>query len=369
MIQPDAILAMLPLTLDDDPAIWCVAGDAVIDECRLSHLTDKLGEDNVASIPATILVPASHTTFRRITAQGLEPAQELAVARVQAQEAAMGVVQTAAAFDHQGQIQIATLDLAVLRDGLDRLEAYGLAISAVVPAAALAAPLGDEILRVPLDGESFLCSQTLCCVDEPQIAAAFFGDANIQTVSERDCLEALVAMSRAGQPDFLEGLVRRQSKNRFFSDISWKWTKRLALLAAFLFFASGLSYWAKVQWAIAAENRAALAAARIADPAIAEIDQAETAMDAALARKGIERSSVATLVAVVWQSVKPHENVVITDMQLAKTGLMKATLSGPDVKSINAALLSIQRAGYKITAVPRTDQSGLTLVDLTVTAP
>ena len=100
-----------------------------------------------------------------------------------------------------------------------------------------------------------------------------------------------------------------------------------------------------------------------------DVAVAEAAVNAAIARKGIERAKPVTLLAIVWQSVRTSDNLALTDATLGDDGLLKATLAAPDTESINAALLSIERAGYQITATPRRDQSGTILADLTLRAP
>jgi general secretion pathway protein L len=369
MIQPAAILALLPLTAEDDPQLWFVSGDAIVGASSLSQLAGEIDEAALENIPVTLIVPASHSTFRRVEAQGLEPRQELAVAKIRAQEQAMGSVQAAAAFDQEGKIRIATIDAALLQNALDRFAREGMPVAAVIPIGASVRPEAGEILRAEFDGHAMLCSTELCCVDEPSLASALFGDATSRSLSEAELAEALVAVSRTPEPNFLEGMAVRRKTKPIFSEANRKWAMRLSALAACLLLVGGVFYWAKLQWAIASENSVALTAAKSVDPTIEDIARAEATVDAALARKGIDRAKPSMLVAILWQATKARENVAVTDLSLDENGLLSATLSAPETDSINAVLLSVQRAGYQITATPRRDTSGATLVDLTVKAP
>jgi general secretion pathway protein L len=369
MMPPDAILALLPLTENDDPQLWFVGGDAIVGSSALSQLAGEVDSEALREIPVTLIAPASHSTFRRVETQGLEPRQELAVAKITAQEQALGKVQAAAALDRNGKIRVATMDAGLLQNALDRFADKGMSVAAIIPFGAIFQPSEGDILRAELGNDAMLCSAELCCVDEPSLAAALFGDISPRTVSEPEMAEALVAISRTPEPNFLDGMIIRRKAKPIFSDANRKWVKRLSILATCLLLAGSLLYWAKLQWAIASENRVALAAAQSVDPAIEDIARAEAAVGAALARKGIDRAQSSMLVAILWQATKARENVAVTDLSLGENGLLSATLSAPETDGINAVLLSIQRAGYQITATPRRDASGGTLVDLTVKAP
>ncbi len=105
------------------------------------------------------------------------------------------------------------------------------------------------------------------------------------------------------------------------------------------------------------------------DPSIADVSQAEAAIAATLARNGVERAKPAMLVAILWQAVKSSDNLAIAELNLGDDGILKATLAAPEAESINAALRSIERSGYRITAKSRSDQTGAILADITVKAP
>jgi general secretion pathway protein L len=369
MTEPTAILARMPLVHDDDPMLWLVSDDAITGTIHLSQIGTAWEQAALEAMPVMLLVPAAHSTFKRVQPQGLEPRQELAVAKIAAQEQALATVQAAAAFDDTAMIQIATMDAGLLQNALAQLHDHGLRVIAAVPFGALFQPGVDEIWHAEIDGHGMLCSADLCIVDEPSLAKLFFGDANIRTLSEGEIADAIIRQCSAPRLNFLEGMAIRRYAKPLFSEANRKWAKRLAVLAACLFLLGGISYWAKLKWAIAREDKASLVAAKSIDPSINDIAAAETAVDAELFRKGIEPAKPAMLIAILWQSTKAQENVALTDLNIAGNGLLSATLSAPDTNSINAALLSIQRAGYQITATPRRDASGLTLVDLTVKAP
>jgi general secretion pathway protein L len=369
MTQPDAILSLIPLPGDDDPMLWLLSDGAIERSSSLSKLLAEYDAEVLEHIPVTLLVPSSHSTYRRAEPQGLEPLQELAVARIRAQEQALGAVQAAAIFDQDGNLRTASVDAALLQNAFDLFYQLGLTVKAAVPLGAALHPMGSEVLRIEVGEHGMLCSAELCTVDEPSLASAFFGDAPVRNVEASELAQALVALSIKPEPNLLEGMAVQRKARPIFSDLNVKWAKHLAVLAACLALAGGVLYWTKLQWAISKENNVALSAAKSIDPTINDINRAEAAINASLASKGIQPAKPSMLVAIVWQATKARENVSITDLSLGQDGLLSATLSAPETDSINAALLSIQRGGYQITATPRQDPSGVALVDLTVKAP
>ena len=369
MTLPEVLLLCLPGEQATDATACAVSEGAISWSGRESDLADRFDADALAVMPVILIVPASRATFRRVAARGLEPKQELAVARISAAEDAIGTVRAAASFDADGRVALATVDQDWLKAEIDRLINAGFNVIAAVPAGALLQPPASTLWRGELAGERILFGADLACVEEPELAKLLFGALVITDVGADQVEQALVATSQTRTPDFMDGWRFRATSKPLFDNDSRIWAKRLALLALFLLFAAVVAHWIRLEWAISRENNRALAAAQQIDPAIADIAGAEAAVDAALARKGIQRGQPSMLVAIVWQAVRANENVALTNVALQAGGLLNATLAAPDAASANAALIAIQKSGYRITAKPRQDQSGMTLVDLTVRAP
>ncbi len=364
-----SILVILPLDDHADPHTWHVVSGRIVDEGPLSGLLVDIAVDEPGAIAAVALVPAEVATYRRIEPQGLPPQQEIAVARLTAQDEAIGQVFVAAAHAGDGKLVVSTIDRDVLQSGLVRLERRGLAIAAVAPMAGLVTPDADALFRLELGGHALLRTADIALPDEPGLAGLIFGERQFSEPTSTEIVQALAAFAQAPTPDFLEGMPTRKVRKPILSAANQRWAKRLLIAAALLLMTTGALYWAKLQWAIFRENNAALTAAQRIDPTITDIAQAEAGVDTALARQGIDRATAAMLAAILWQSTKTSDNLIINDLSIGQDNILKATLSAPDADNINKALLSIQRAGYRITATPRRDQSGLTLVDLTVQAP
>jgi general secretion pathway protein L len=371
MMLPDKIIAMLPVAEGDDPTLWLMEGDSIVDQGALSKLRVDLDvePEQLEAIPLIAIVPAECSSFRRIEGQGLEPQQEIAVARITAQQEAIGTVHAAAALDDDGKLAIATVDRAVLEAGVQRLTEAGFMVTAALPLAAIAKPENGQPCRLELGGHAVLRALDFACADEPALAETLFAGQVVPSLTDAQIDAALVAVARQPAPDFLVGIPVRKARKPLLDAVQRRWAIRLAALAVALYVLAMGIHWGRLQWAISSENQRALAAAQTVAPTISEIGEAEAAIDAALARKGIERVKPAMLSAILWQSARSSENLAISNLEVGDDGLLKATLAAPDAATINGALLSIQRAGYRITATPRSDPSGTTLADLTMRAP
>ena len=363
------IITTLPLADDDDPYCWIIGEGEEVQQRPLSTMSDEFEASELETIPMVVLMPADRSTYCCAELRGLEPQQEIAVARIDAQEKAIGAVQGAASLDADGRLMTATVDSAYLINVVQRFWDVGLNPTAIVPIGAVLKPAGAEAVRSSINGHATLHAADVSCADEPGLAAAFFGDADIRTADEPEITAALAAIAKTPVPNFLDSLSIRKKQPPILTELQKLWAKRLLLLAVALFLTTTVLYYARLQWAIYSEDQTSLALAQTVAPTVTDVTQAEAAVNAAIARKGIERAKPVMLLAIVWQSVRTSDNLALTDATLGDVGLLKATLAAPDTESINAALLSIERAGYQITATPRRDQSGTILADLTLRAP
>ena len=59
----------------------------------------------------------------------------------------------------------------------------------------------------------------------------------------------------------------------------------------------------------------------------------------------------------------------VRELRYGADGILNVVLAAPDANAVNRALIAIQQDGYRITATPRQDASGATLVDMTMRMP
>jgi general secretion pathway protein L len=179
----------------------------------------------------------------------------------------------------------------------------------------------------------------------------------------------LLSASAAPLVNLREGVFAKRERAAWITPVQKFWVRRLLTALVVVTMLLALATLAKYWIATASENDTALAAAQKIDPAIQDIDQAESMLTAALNRQGKTQGSFASLSAALWRSVKASPNVSVRELRYTPDGILTVVLAAPTADNINKALVTIQQDGFRITATPRQDTTGATLVDMTVRMP
>jgi len=179
----------------------------------------------------------------------------------------------------------------------------------------------------------------------------------------------LLKASEAPVLNLRAGAFAKKARTIWATEGQRTWIIRLvtALFIAtiLLAIATLAKYWA----ATSAEDERAIASAQKIDPSINDISQAEAQLDRALQQKGQAKGRFGALSAGLWRAVQTTPNVTARELRYGKDGILIVVLAAPDTNSLNKVLIAIQQDGIRVTATPRQDSSGATLVDLTMRMP
>jgi general secretion pathway protein L len=358
------IVTRLPSHEFDDPAVWRVADGQWTDTGPLSGHVAVGDEMTVMALVAPADARCTWTSL-----PDLESKQAEGVARIRVAEHSLGAVHAVARHVGGDSVITATIAPAVMEQGLARLILRGLNPDIVIPAGLVVDALPDHVAKAEFDGVTVLRGATYAIPDEPVFRDLLVDGATVENVDADALRHMLVAASERPLLNLREGLFAKRIRTEWLTAEQRKWLVRLliALVAATLLL--GLVTWAKYKSAIAAEDSRALAAAQKVDPSIEDIGQAEAALDRALAQKGLAKGRFGPLSAGLWRSVQSSPNVSVRELRYGADGILTAVLAAPDANSVNTALIKIQQDGYRVTATPRQDNSGATLVDLTMRMP
>ena len=244
----------------------------------------------------------------------------------------------------------------------------GLNPDIVIPAALAIAP-SEQVAAAEFDGIELLRGLAVAAPDEPVFREMLIGQNEVQSLDTIIVREMLLSACEAPLLNLREGIFAKRERTVLVTLDQRKWIERLAiaLVATSLLLATVTL--AKYWMATDAENDRALAAAQKIDPAITDIAQAETQVDRALQQRGIASGRFMPLSAALWRSVKASPNVTVRELRYGADGILTIVLAAPNADSVNKALVTIQQDGYRITATPRQDASGATLVDMTMRMP
>lgn len=358
------VVCRFPVGDADDPQMWRVT----------EHLWESCGplsEYNAGANDAVVmaLVSPADTRCLWMSLPDLEPRQAEGVARLRAVEQSLGAVHAVARHIIDDIVITATISPSAMEYGLIRLALRGLNPDIVTPVGLAIDPHPDHVIRAEFDGIAVLRGRAFAIPDEPVLRDLLVGDVPIENAEEAGVRQMLAPASERPVLNLREGVFAKREQIIWATPNQRKWIKRLLgglVLATVLL---GLMTLAKYWTATDAEDDRALAAAQTIDPSIQDITQAETQLDRALQQRGIAKGRFTPLSAGLWRAVKAAPNVSVRELRYGADGILTGVLAAPNADGINKALVAIQQDGYRVTATPRQDASGATLVDLTMRMP
>lgn len=358
------IITRFPASDTDDPDVWRVA-DGVWQACGL--LSDFIADADDALVMAVV----SSTDARCIWSSlpDLEPRQAEGVATLRAVEQSIGPVHAVARYVIDDAVIAATISPAIMEYGLVRLALRGLNPDIVIPAGLAVDASPEYVVKVDFNGMTVLRGHAFAIPDEPAIRDLLVGDIPVEQIDASAVHDMLLSASALPLLNLRAGVFAKREQIVWATPNQRKWIIRLlgGLVTATILL--GVVTWSKYWNAAANEDDRALAAAQKIDPSIQDIAQAEVQLDRALQQKGIAKGRFTPLSAGLWRSVKAAPNVTVRDLRYGADGILTVVLAAPNSDSINKALIAIQQDGYRVTATPRQDNSGATLVDLTMRMP
>ena len=358
------VITRFPTSEMDDPSVFLVTEGVWQDAGALSNFVPTVEDVTVMAVVAPEDVRCSWFTL-----PDLEGRQAESVAKLRAAEQSLGLVTSSAGVDYDDVVATATIAPEVMQRGLDRLGARGLNPDVVIPFALVARVISDSVFKADMDGISVLRGPQFAIPDEAMLRDIFVGDAPIEIIDAEAVRSMLVTASAVPLLNLREGMFAKRERTVWMTAEQRTWARRLLttllIVTMLITFVTLAKYWT----ATASENETALAAAQKIDPAIQDIEQAESMLAASLNRQGKTQGGFAPLSAALWRSVKTSPNVSVRELRYTPDGILTVVMAAPVADNINKALVTIQQDGFRITATPRQDTTGATLVDMTVRMP
>lgn len=363
MTLPAAIIVRFPDSEADNPIVWQVT-DGVWQDAGL------LADAKVDAEEAVIMAVASPLVTRCIWSSlpELEPKQAEGVAKLRASEDSLGPIHSAARHLGEDAVVTATIATAEMEKGLARLMLAGLNPDIVIPAALALSP-PEQVVAAEFDGIALLRGPNVAAPDEPVFRNLLVGQDEVELLGSDTVRAMLLEACESPLLNLREGPFAKREKRTLATDSQREWIKRLVAGLAVASLLLALVTLGKYWIATDTENDRALAAAQKIDLSIIDIEQAEVQVNRALQQRGLAAGRFVPLSAGLWRTVKASPNVSVRELRYGADGILTVVLAAPDSNSVNRALVAIQQDGYRITATPRQDASGATLVDMTMRMP
>jgi general secretion pathway protein L len=237
-----------------------------------------------------------------------------------------------------------------------------------LPVGLVLTPNNDEYLRGQIGEDMFVRGHHLVLPDEPALVAALVGAAPIVSANEHQIQTGLAAAFAGPTINLRSGIFAKRRLRGAIAAAQWKILATIFVTGLIASLLLALVTWAKYDRAIAREDAAALSAIQKIVPAAANINEGQNSLNDALSRRGNGGSQVTALAASVYMVLQQVPAVTIRDMRFNGDGIIAFTLAAPNVDGINQALQIMQQQGYKVTATPRQDASGVALADINMGA-
>ena len=354
-----------PLAADGAAHWWRVSEDVV--EAGTGSDWLELATDGEARIIG--LAPAADVRLAFSTpAEGAaSPRQIETIARVGALEGSLGEPETlhTASTTLDGEspaIVTAVVANSKMQEWLDWADGLGIRLDHIVPAA-MVLPLEEQWVAVQVGSERILGHRAMVLPEESALKDALLDDGVQLAELDPQLFElALLRIAAGPVPDLRTGRFARRRR----IVIDRKRVRELALLTLAIILVTTLI--AVVDIVRLDRSRAVLdaetleLARAVAGPGVT-LDSAEAARAARAAPAA--GGSLSAGVAAVLARLQPEQNVSLATLGY-NGGTLNFTLSGQGPDAINRVLLALQRDGYRVTAVPRTESDGRTLAEVTL---
>ncbi|MDF8332712.1 type II secretion system protein GspL [Novosphingobium cyanobacteriorum] len=325
--------------------------------------------------PATVLVPAALSPVLDRPMPGLPVPQALAAARLAESERQLGGQAPHVAVAADGvRLLVARVAPVDMDAWLAACAAAGLPDAALVPAALVlprpdAGP-GAGTMLADLAGQHLARTPDAAFAAEDALLAALTDAGAAQTLDDAALAARLAAVQAAPPLDLRQGVYAR-ARVSFLALPDWRSLARMAACAALLALAVLLVWIVRWNHEASRQEALALAAVQVRFPTVTDVDSAERVVAAELVRRGTGASGFGAPTAALLDGLRGAPGVALRDLGYAADGTLRFTAAAPRPEDINAVLVALQQAGWKVTVPPSLapDPTGAIVAAITVRAP
>lgn len=320
---------------------------------------------HIALMPAAMALVRWHDPLDDMTEQ-----QALAAARLAAQDSSLDLenLHIAAVVDEAGQAATASVGKDIMANGLLQLQALGIDPDVIVPAGWLISPQDEIVAEADFGFEKLLRADKMIAPDEPSLRAHLIGENRVTILPEESVDHALVDAAYNATLNLRSGAFAKKAQAHMTAQqkrlLGW-----LAVGAIVLSLLIPVVQLIKYHWATADANSGALAAAEPMIGAVETVEEADRLLDARLISENRGNIAFSVPASALFSAVQQTQGVSIERISYRRDGVVSAGLTAVRNEDMNPALVALQKAGFVITATPRTDATGSSKADITVRAP
>lgn len=374
-MNPNILLTAFPAAEDESLYWWHVRDGAVeawgCDRDPLAA-SQAYGPDTVAEDVLTIaLLPSPLTSILHHEAiADATDSQVLAAGKIAARARSLegDKVHIVGTLAGGGEAVTAAVGRDILSAGLVHLQALGIDPDAIIPSGWLLAAVSDGAVSADFGFDRVLRSGNIIATDDPALREFLFAGLTVTPITG-DAFDAMmIAAPEKRDLNFRSGPFAKKTQRAMDAGQKRQLAWMLAVLVL-VTLAIPLVQLAKYHSAANSADEAALANAASVVGEQPDPDSAERALDQRLIAENRGNIMFPVPASALYSALQQTPNVAVTRMAYGQNGIVSATLSAVRNEDINPVLIALQKAGYIITATPRTDATGSAQADITVRAP
>ncbi|WP_373491603.1 hypothetical protein [Parasphingorhabdus sp.] len=374
-MNPNILLTAFPAT-DIEALYWWHVADGVVQAwgCDPDPMlaSQACGPDEARKDVFVIALVPSHLTsiLGHEAISDATESQALAAARLVAKAHSLEGenVHIVSALDGAGDMVTAMVGRDVLSAGLVRLQALNLDPDRMIPSGWLLPAVSDGAVSADFGFDRVVRAGNVIATDEPAFRDFLFADLTIEPKTGDAFDGLLIGAGEKGDLNFRSGPFAKKTQ-RTMDSLQKRRLGWMAAALVILSLAIPLVQLTKYHSAASEADEAALANAAIVVGEQDNPDSAEQALDQRLIAENRGNIMFPVPASALFSALQQAPNVSVARMAYGENGVVTATLSAIRNEDINPALIAMQKAGFIITATPRTDATGSAQADITVRAP
>lgn len=366
---------IMPQTDGDENCRWLRISDGRV--VRRGRGTDWLPPANDESEGAAagnvlLVVPSSLTTLHWIACPGMTRRQGEAAARLMAMEASIGDaghLHSAAAGSDEAEKPhlVAVTSRSAMDYWLDWCARNGIAQARFVPAAALLPEPENGLVLGTFGGNEVMRGEDFAFDGDEAYAGLLTDGRTISELTPEAADAVLLSALHAPPLDLRQGEYARRAPALFTAAR----LRRLMLLAGAIVIVSlvlSLVTLIRLKAEVSRLDRQTVELARTVDPAVTDATDGEAKVTMLLAQRGGAGGFTGTM-AGLMTAMQTSAAVSLTSANQLADGTLRVRLSAAKAEDINAVLLSIQEAGWRISANSVQQQGAQLIADIAVVRP
>lgn len=358
-------LAVIISAKEDHAPLWCRFVDGEI--VARSKASALAGQDEGGDAPVMLVIPSSLVTVRQVDLPEAMPAAQMrtVAARLAGEHSILeadGLLAVPSAQDPRSVAIVARDDLAHV---ITWARHEGVDPDIIIPSAAVLPEDEAGVASADFAGAQIVRGAGFAAEVESW-TLPLFGKAPIRRLTAAEVDSALASSLAAPAFNLRAGEFAKLQR----SSIGPDYLKRIALWVAFIALVTlliSLALIARYHLSTSRIDGRTVEIAKSVLPAANDAKLASEELDRLLDQRGGSGYGFTGPLSGLMTAMQPTPSVSLTTLSKGDDGLVHATLASARADDINAVLIAVQAAGYRITATSSADPSGRVIAEITVT--